>query len=143
MGVALLYTAVGTVLGAGRSPPPCPTVAGGANYGRLVLTEPRPDAHHHALSRAPQLLPIRPQTREQVILTEFPSVLYNFVSDDGRMVSHSRYESKVFGSGWFNADGRVVVLPASEGGTNEASRQTVQVSSTLRLHHRRSPRRNA
>ncbi|CBJ30486.1 conserved unknown protein [Ectocarpus siliculosus] len=67
------------------------------------------------------------QTLAKVILTEFPSVLYNFVSDDGRMVSHSRYESKVFGSGWFNADGRVVVLPASEGGTNEAPRQTVQV----------------
>ncbi|CAM9235484.1 unnamed protein product [Ectocarpus fasciculatus] len=65
------------------------------------------------------------QTLAKVILTEFPSVLYNFVSDDGRMVSHSRYESKVFGSGWFNADGRVVVLPASDGGTSEAPQQTV------------------
>lgn len=73
-----------------------------------------------------------------MIWTEFPSVLYNFVSDDGRMVSHSRYESKVFGSGWFNADGRVVVLSASDGGTSEAPQQTVQVSSMLRLHHRRA-----
>lgn len=26
------------------------------------------------------------------------------------MVSHSRYESPLFGSGWLNADGRVVVV---------------------------------
>ena len=45
-----------------------------------------------------------------LMLTKFPSVEYNFQSSDGRMVSHSRYESKVFGSGWFNADGRVVSL---------------------------------
>ena len=45
-----------------------------------------------------------------LILTSFPHVEYNFQSSDGRMISHSRYESKLFGSGWLNADGRVVPL---------------------------------
>lgn len=64
----------------------------------------------------------------KVILMNFPSVEYNFVSDDGRMVSHSRYESKVFGSGWFNADGRVVLVPSSGASIREDGRDVVKVS---------------
>ncbi len=43
-------------------------------------------------------------------MTEFSSVEYNFVSEDGKMVSNAAYNSKVFGSGWFNADGKVVAM---------------------------------
>ena len=69
-----------------------------------------------------------------LILTSFPNVEYNFRSSDGRMVSHSRYESKVFGSGWFNADGRVVPLkqqvkeePRAGNGIGGVVRQKEQV----------------
>lgn len=51
------------------------------------------------------------ETLGKVILTKFGTVEYIFDADDGRMVSHAGYESKVFGSGWFNADGRVVPVP--------------------------------
>ncbi|CAN0029309.1 unnamed protein product [Scytosiphon promiscuus] len=68
------------------------------------------------------------ETLGKVILMNFPSVEYNFVSGDGRMVSHSRYESKVFGSGWFNADGRVVLVPPSASdGAGEGRRDVVKV----------------
>lgn len=55
------------------------------------------------------------------------------MSDDGRMVSHSRYESKVFGSGWFNADGRVVVVPPSASDSDGDGRDVVQVSAHIVL----------
>lgn len=51
------------------------------------------------------------ETLSKFILTKFGSVEYIFDADDGRMVSHAGFESKVFGSGWFNADGRVVPVP--------------------------------
>lgn len=51
----------------------------------------------------------------KVLLTEFGSVEYNFISEDGRMVSNAAYNNKVFGSGWLNADGKVVAMEAGEG----------------------------
>lgn len=51
------------------------------------------------------------ETLSKLILTKFDTVEYVFDADDGRMVSHAGFESKVFGSGWFNADGRVVRVP--------------------------------
>lgn len=49
-------------------------------------------------------------TLGNLLLTSFPIVEYDFQSNDGRMVSHSRYESVLFGSGWLSADGRVATL---------------------------------
>lgn len=68
------------------------------------------------------------ETLGKVILTKFGSVQYNFVSDDGRMVSHAGYENAVFGSGWFNADGRVVVVPAGGGMAGDDQQDVVKVS---------------
>ena len=65
------------------------------------------------------------ETLGKVILTKFGSVRYDFVSDDGRMVSHAGYESPVFGSGWFSADGRVVTAPAGDGMAGDDDHQDV------------------
>lgn len=49
-----------------------------------------------------------------LLACSFPSVEYHFTADDGRMVSHSHYESPLFGSGWLSADGRVVAISTSQ-----------------------------
>lgn len=78
------------------------------------------------------------ETLGKVILTKFAPVEYVFNADDGRMVSHAGFESKVFGSGWFNADGRVVPVPPTSPpsisgstttgvGEDEARQDVVQV----------------
>lgn len=72
------------------------------------------------------------ETLGKVILTKFGSVQYNFVSDDGRMVSHAGYDSAIFGSGWFNADGRVVLVPAADGMAGEDQQDVVKVSTRWR-----------
>lgn len=76
------------------------------------------------------------ETLGAVMLTRFPTVEYDFQSDDGRLVSHSRYESSIFGSGWFNADGRVVEVKdvsSSTTGKSEEKGETVKASSTVLL----------
>lgn len=67
------------------------------------------------------------ETLGKVILTKFGSVQYNFVGDSGRMVSHAAYENAVFGSGWFNADGRVVPVPAGDGAAGDEQQDVVKV----------------
>lgn len=67
------------------------------------------------------------ETLGKVILTKFGSVQYNFVAEDGRMVSHAEYENAVFGSGWFNADGRVVPVPAGDGMARDDQQDVVKV----------------
>lgn len=76
------------------------------------------------------------ETLASLLLTSFPIVEYDFQSTDGRLVSHARYESSLFGSGWFNADGRVEVVKdesmkaTSDNGNNiRRKEQVVRVSS--------------
>eukprot|EP00903_Cladosiphon_okamuranus_P014906 g13803.t1 len=66
------------------------------------------------------------ETLGGVIFTKFGRVQYDFVSDSGKMVSHAEYENPLFGSGWFNADGRVVqVVPAAGDGMAGGDQQAV------------------
>lgn len=93
--------------------------------GRHQSTDPRqPPSWRGAwqISYAPHI-----ETLGKVILTKFGSVQYIFDSDDGFMVSHAGYENAVFGSGWFNADGRVVPVPAGDGMAGDGQQDVVKV----------------
>lgn len=79
------------------------------------------------------------ETLSKLILTKFSTVEYIFDADDGRMVSHAGFESKVFGSGWFNADGRIVRVPspasATTAGVKDEGRQGQEVVKVGKLKH--------
>lgn len=71
------------------------------------------------------------ETLGGLLATSFPSVEYDFTADDGRMVSHSRYESPLFGSGWLNADGRIVDISPPSGERGAPAFGVVQVGNAI------------
>lgn len=90
--------------------------------GRSQVTDSESWRGNWEICYAPHL-----ETLGKVILTKFGSVQYNFVSDSGQMVSHAQFENPLFGSGWFNADGRVVTVPAGDGLTGGDQQDVVKV----------------
>lgn len=94
-------------------------------FGRNQATDPRNPPSWRGkweICYAPHI-----ETLGKVIFTKFGSVQYNFDADDGRMVSHAGYENALFGSGWFNADGRVVPVPAGDGMAGDDQQDVVKV----------------